>query len=124
MPSSTVSLTTRPSSRGPNSTQSHARQLRVLLESLDDIQRERAQNVARAKRLADSEDITPRILRAAAAIERWTEVQPSMFEDELDEALSKYEKFKDEIEAGEQRQEVTLESITVRLIFVGQGSSR
>lgn len=113
MPTSTTSLSSKPNSKGANSTQSHARQLRVLLESLDDIRRERAQNVMRAKRLADSEDITPRILRAAAAVERWVEVQPSMFEDVLDEALTKYEKFREEIEAGEQKQEVVLESITV-----------
>ncbi|PSR75597.1 hypothetical protein PHLCEN_2v9077 [Hermanssonia centrifuga] len=113
VPSSAVSLS-KPSSRGPNSTQSHARQLRVLLESLNDIQRSRDQSVTRAKRLADAEDITPRILKAAAAVERWVEVQPSMFEDVLDEELSKYDKFREDIEEGEQNQEVLLESIKER----------
>jgi programmed cell death 6-interacting protein len=93
--------------------QAHARQLRALLESLDDIRRSRAQLVARATRLAASEDITPRILKAASAIERWVEVQPGMFEDILDEEMVKYDKFRDEIEEGEQKQEVLLDSIKV-----------
>ena len=115
MPSSTVSLSSnRADVRNPNSTQAHARQLRVLLESLDDVQRARAQVVTRATRLADSDDITPRILKAAAAIERWVEVQPSMFEDVLDEELAKYEKFRVDLEEGEQKQEQLLNSVKVR----------
>lgn len=115
VPSSTVSLSgSAADARNPNSTQAHARQLRVLLESLDDVQRARAQLVSRATRLADAEDITPRILRAAAAIERWVEVTPAMFEDVLDDALGKYEKFREELEEGEQRQEVLLDSIKAR----------
>lgn len=114
VPSSAISLTSgRAELRNPNSMQSHARQLRVLLESLDDMQRSRTQLVSRATRLAASEDITPRILKAASAIERWVEVQPSMFEDVLDEELAKYDKFRDEIEEGQQPQEVLLESIKV-----------
>ncbi|KAJ3557381.1 hypothetical protein NM688_g1507 [Phlebia brevispora] len=114
VPSTTVSMASRIDAGDKNSTQSHARQLRVLLESLGGIQRERAQSVARVKWLAESEDITPRVLKAATAIERWVEVQPSMFEDLLDEALEKYTKFREDLEAGEQRQEVLLESITGR----------
>lgn len=114
VPSSTVSLSSgRAELRNPNSTPVHARQLRVLLESLDDIQRSRAQMISRATRLAASENITPRILKAASAIERWVEVQPSMFEDVLDEELAKYDKFRADIEEGEQQQEVVLESIKV-----------
>lgn len=116
VPSSTVSLSAnKADARNPNSAQAHARQLRVLLESLNDVQRSRAQLVARATRLADSEDITPRVLKAAAAIERWVEVQPSMFEDVLDEELAKYEKFRVEIEEGEQKQGRILNSVKVCL---------
>ena len=89
----------------------HARALRVLLESLDDLIRTRADYVRRATRLAESEDIRPRILKAASAIERWVEVQPSMFEDVIDDELSKYDKFREEIEEGKQQQEVLLDSI-------------
>lgn len=113
VPSSTVSFTSRPRSSEENLTQSHARQLRAALETLGDIQRERAQTVARARRLSESDDITPRILRAAAAVEQWVEVKPSMFEDELDEAMAKYEKFKEGIAAGEESQVTLLQSITV-----------
>ena len=113
VPSSTVSFISRPKSSEENLTQSHARQLRAALESLGDIQRERAQTIARAKRLSESDDITPRILRAAAAVEQWVEVKPSMFEDESDEAMAKYEKFKEGIAAGEESQATLLQSITV-----------
>lgn len=88
----------------------------MLLESLDDVRRSRAQAVARTKRLVDAEDIAPRILRAAAGIERWVEVQPSMFEDVIDEELTKYEKFREELEEGEQREEVLLASVKVRAL--------
>ncbi|KAF7794805.1 hypothetical protein EIP86_005947 [Pleurotus ostreatoroseus] len=114
VPSSTVSLTSKPNNPAANVTLSHAQKLRGFLESLDGVQRERAQSVTRAKRQAQAEDITPRIVRAAAAVEQWTEVQPSMFEDVIDEALVKYDKYREDIEAGEQVQEVLLESITER----------
>ncbi|KAH9838254.1 BRO1-domain-containing protein [Rhodofomes roseus] len=94
IPSSTVSLS-RPSSRsGTNPTQTHARALRVLLESLDDVTRKREDHVRRATRLAESEDITSRIIKAANAIEQWVEVQPARFEDVLEEELAKYNKFR------------------------------
>ncbi len=110
-----MSLTsTGKSARTANPVQTHARQLRALLESLDDVQRSRAQIVERARRRVDVDDITPRILKAAAAIERWVEVQPSMFEDVLDEELAKFEKFRDDIEEAGEKQEVLLDSIKVR----------
>ena len=121
MPSSTVSLTSKPNNPAANVTLSHAQKLRGFLESLDGVQRERAQSVTRAKRQAQAEDITPRIVRAAAAVEQWTEVQPSMFEDVIDEALVKYDKYREDIEAGEQVQEVLLESITVSMLLYRMG---
>lgn len=97
----------------PNSTQAHARALRVALESLDDVQRSRREQVARATRLADAEDITPRILKAASGFEQWVEVQPAMLEDVLEEELAKYEKFAAAITEGEAKQESLLATITV-----------
>lgn len=117
VPSSTISLSSnRTTTRGQSSTQAHARQLRSLLESLDDIRRSCSQTVNRAKVRSESDDITPRILKAAAAIERWVEVQPSMFDNVLDEELAKYEKFRYDIEESEQQQEVLLDSIKVRIM--------
>lgn len=119
MPSSTVaSGPTLSSNETTNSVQTHARQLRSLLESLDDLHRQRAQVVNRARARAEAEDITPRILKAAAGFERWVEVQPSMFDDILDEEIAKFEKFKDDLEEIEHEQEVLLESIKVRLNLV------
>ena len=46
-------------------------------------------------------------------MERWVEVQPSMFEDVLDEELSKFDKFRNDIEAGAVKQEEVLESVKV-----------
>ncbi|KAI0342763.1 BRO1-domain-containing protein [Trametopsis cervina] len=112
VPSSTTSLASNGGST--SSTQVHARQLRSLLESLDDLQRSRKETVTRAQRRVESDDITPRILKAAAAIERWVEVQPSMFEDVLDEELAKFDKFRGDLDEGAQKQEVLLESIKER----------
>ncbi|OBZ72455.1 pH-response regulator protein palA/RIM20 [Grifola frondosa] len=113
VPSSTVSFPRR-SATGTTPTQIHARALRVMLETLDDITQARGECVTRANHLAASEDITPRILKAAAAVERWVEVQPSMFEDVLDEELAKYDKFRVGIDEGEQKQSELLESIKER----------
>ena len=108
-----MSVASKTSARAGSTSQVHARQLRTALDSLARIQKERAEYVEKAKRLADSEDITPRILHAAATLEQWVEAQPSMFEEVLDEALAKYDTFREEIVAGEQTQEVLLESIKV-----------
>ncbi|PCH42163.1 BRO1-domain-containing protein [Wolfiporia cocos MD-104 SS10] len=114
VPSSAVSFAGGAPRAGVSPTQMHARALRVLLESLDDAGRARAELVRRAARLAESENIAPRISKAAAAIERWVEVQPSMFEDVLEGELAKYHKFRGEIEEDERRQQTLLDTIKER----------
>lgn len=96
-------------------TQKHARGLRVHIEELDDLQRARVNLMQRAQRLAEAEDIKPRIMREASAIESWIEVNPTMFEDSLDQEMGKYEKFKESIEENTSRQVDLLETIKVRL---------
>lgn len=55
----------------------------------------------RAKRAAANDDIKPRILRhatsAAGKDQGWSDVDPAIFGDVIDEALSKYDGFKDDI---------------------------
>ncbi len=92
----------------------HARALRVLLEKLDDMAKSRADLVARVKRLAASDDITPRILKAASGMEQWVNVQPAMFEDILDEELSKFDKFRAQLEEDARKQEDILKAVQVR----------
>jgi programmed cell death 6-interacting protein len=89
----------------------HARALRVLLEQLDDLVRERSQLVSRAQRRADADDISTRIVKEAAGLEKWVEVQPSMFEDTLDQELAKYDKFRRDIEDSGVRQTELLENV-------------
>lgn len=110
MPSSTVvwSSTRRPEI---GVTQTHARALRVLLEQLDDLVRERNQLVSRAQRLADADDISARILKEAAALERWTEIQPSIFEETLDQELAKYDKFRRGMEDSAAKQLELMEGV-------------
>ena len=103
MPSSTI-VWSSPSTPAIGATQNHARALRVLLEQLDDLAHERNQLVLRAQRLADADDISTRIQKEAAGLETWTEVQPSMFEDTLDQELVKYDKFRHDIEEGAAKQ--------------------
>jgi hypothetical protein len=91
----------------------------VLLEQLDDLVRERSQLVSRAQRLADADDISPRIVKEAAGLERWAEVQPSMFEDTLDQELAKYDKFRRDIEEGGVKQTELLESVKGSLPSAG-----
>lgn len=113
MPSSTVSRSTRSNPSGPNLTQTHARALRALLENLDNVQRARSEIVNAAKRQKEWDDITPRILKDAAAFEQWVEVKPEMLEDTLEQGLSAYEKFRTQLEESEQKQMELLQSIQV-----------
>jgi len=114
VPSSTV-VWSSPRQPAISETQTHARALRVLLERLDDLARERSQLVLRAQRLADADDISVRIVREAAGFERWAEVQPSMFEDSLDQELAKYDKFQRDIEESATRQSELLENVKIRM---------
>jgi hypothetical protein len=91
----------------------------VLLEQLDDLVRERNQLVSRAQRLADADDISPRIVKEAAGLERWAEIQPSMFEDTLDQELAKYDKFRRDIEEGGVKQTELLENVKGSLPSAG-----
>ena len=87
----------------------------MLLETLDDVTRKRADHVRRAMRLAESEDITPKITRAANALEQWVDVQPAKFEDVMEQELTKYDKFRVGVEETAREQESLLEQIKVRI---------
>ncbi|KDQ57158.1 hypothetical protein JAAARDRAFT_58624 [Jaapia argillacea MUCL 33604] len=112
VPSSTVSVGGR--SGVSSQTLSHARALHVLLESLDDVRRARTQLVDRARRLAASDDIAPKIMKQAAGFEQWTEVQPAMFDDLFDQEMAKYDKFRDGVEETARKQEQILSDIKAR----------
>jgi programmed cell death 6-interacting protein len=88
----------------------------VLLEGLDNIRNVRKQILQRALYEAESDNIKSRVMRQAAGIERWAEVQPSMFEDTLDQELGKYDKFKTDLEDGAVEQQKLLEEIEVSVL--------
>ena len=92
----------------------HARALRSLLEQLDDLVQARKELVATVNRLVGSDDITPRILKAASGME-WVNVQPAMFEDILDAELTKYDKFRVQLEEDELHQGELLDAVKVKL---------
>jgi programmed cell death 6-interacting protein len=104
------------SNMSSSQTRMHARNLRILLEALDDICKVRSEIVKRAERLAKTDDVQPRIMRAASGFERWVEVQPAMFEDVCDEEIAKYDKFLQELRECEKKQDEILESIEVCLL--------
>jgi programmed cell death 6-interacting protein len=99
---------------GSKSTQAHARALRSHLESLDDLLGARAELVQRVERLAASDDVAPRLMREAAAVARWVEVRPEMFDEAIEEELGKYERFREDLEDGERRQDDALDGIRER----------
>lgn len=109
VPSSTVSMTGKAVST--SQTQIHARTLRGLLESLDDIRRTRDDFVIRAQRRAESDDIRPKVLVAAANLEHGIEMSAVMFEDVSDNELAKYDKFIQGLTEGRKKQEEILSSI-------------
>ncbi|KAG2147589.1 BRO1-like domain-containing protein [Suillus clintonianus] len=109
VPSSTVSMTGKAVST--SQTQIHARTLRGLLESLDDIRRTRDDLVVRAQRRAESDDIRLKVLTAAASLEHGIEMSAVMFEDVSDNELAKYDKFIQGLTEGRKKQEEILSSI-------------
>ena len=110
VPSSTVSHAQQASA---DPVRAHARALRLHLEKLDDLSKARGELVARVTRLSGADDITPRILKAAAAMEQWVNVQPAMFEDILDEELAKYDKFRVQLQDDERQQAALLDAVRV-----------
>ncbi|KAH7884708.1 BRO1-like domain-containing protein [Phlebopus sp. FC_14] len=110
VPSSTVSVGGK-SSSAASQTQIHARILRGLLESLDDIGHNRKELVTRAQRRSEVDDIRPRIVTAAANFERWVEVTPAMFANVSDEELAKYDRFIQGLAEGQKKQQELLEAI-------------
>ncbi|KAI6133596.1 BRO1-like domain-containing protein [Pisolithus croceorrhizus] len=92
-------------------TQIHARALRGLLESLDDIRKDRSQVVARAQRRVEVDDIKPSIISVASNVDRWEELTPAMFVDLSDKELAKYDRFIQELAEGKKNQEGILEAI-------------
>ncbi|KAI8980207.1 BRO1-domain-containing protein [Trametes punicea] len=112
IPSSTVWCGEGASAADP--TRVRARALRTLLERLDDLSKTRAALVARVNNLASSDDVTQRISKAASGMEQWVKVQPAMFEDILDEELSKYDKFRVQLDENERKQEALLQSVKER----------
>ena len=101
-----------------------ARDLRALLEKLEDLKRSRSQIVQRARFAAEADDITGRVRLEAAGVEQWTEVQPAMFEDTFEKEMGKYEKFKSALEEGEVTQQDLLAQLTVRYTLVGDWEGR
>lgn len=114
VPSSTISPTSQKTAQGTQ-TQSHAQRLRGLIETLDDLHSMQDDIVQRARRRAEVDDITNRILNVSAGLERLAEVQPAMFEDISDEELAKYDKYLQDMSDIEQRQTALLEDIKVIL---------
>jgi len=110
VPSSTVS-SRNSSGMVHASTQKKARELRTVLELLDDLPKSRARTVESARRRAQSDDVRPRITREAANFERWVEVKPAMFENIIEEELAKYERYKEAVEETEEEQENLLAQI-------------
>lgn len=95
-------------------TQALARVLRVLLESLDDLHRERKNIVKRAQRLADADDISNRVLKEASKFDNMADIQPLTFEEASDEELAKYDKFLVELREFEEKQNSILADVKVR----------
>jgi programmed cell death 6-interacting protein len=105
-------------------TQALARVLRVLLESLDDLHRERKNIVKRAQRLADADDISNRVLKEASKFDKMADIQPLTFEEASDEELAKYDKFLIELREFEEKQNGILADVKVRRLMVLDNDER
>ncbi|TFK28100.1 pH-response regulator [Coprinopsis marcescibilis] len=101
------------SSPQAKATRQHARALRVKLEDLDALHRDRDELARRARALAEADDIRPRIMKAASGFEKLTTVQPAVFEDIFDQELAKYDKYLRDVGEYSKRQEHIIQEIKV-----------
>lgn len=112
VPSSTGAITTHSTPQGKQ-TRHYAHGLRVKLEELDTLRRDRNQIVHRAQALGSADNIQQRVMKSSSGFERLAEVTPDMFEDILDEELAKFDKFLIELEDLEKKQNDIIEDIQV-----------
>ncbi|KAF8442365.1 BRO1-like domain-containing protein [Boletus edulis BED1] len=110
VPSSTISTVGKTQATG-SQTQVHARALRSLLESLDDIRHSRGELVSRAQRRGEVDNIRSRIVAAAGRFDGEAEMTPAMFTDVSDEELAKYDRFIQGLVEGQKEQKGLLEAI-------------
>lgn len=109
MPSSTIS--TGSASGGSRSTQGHARALRSFLETLEDIIQSRTELVRRVQRIVNTDDVSGRFKREEASLARWTEVRPEVFDQAIEEELGKFDRYKEDLEQDQRRQDEALSGI-------------
>ncbi|KAG8738534.1 pH-response regulator protein palA/rim20, partial [Ceratobasidium sp. 428] len=94
------------SANSAESIQAHtyARAIRTGLEHLEDLQSARARCVESARQRANTDDIKPRIMREAAGLARWVEVKAAMFEGTVEEEMGKFDRYRDSVEEGKEKQ--------------------
>ncbi|SPO28280.1 related to RIM20 - protein involved in proteolytic activation of Rim101p [Ustilago trichophora] len=123
VPSSNPSLSSSGGgSRGSDKQVQAVRALRESLEHLDDLLDSRSACVTEAKAMAGSDDIRPLVMREAASLSSSTnttggiagEVTAADFEELFDRELSKYTRFKLDLDSSASAQESLLDTIKER----------
>lgn len=96
-------------------TQAHTygRAIRAALESLDDLRNTRARCIESVRQRASTDDIKPRLVREAAGLARWVEVKPAMFEETMEEEMGKFDRYKESVEEGREKQHELLAQVEV-----------
>lgn len=99
----------------PSSQTALVRQLRHMLEDLEDLIAARRRTVEDAKRTAQNDDIRPLVLRKTGEISSSSgdKIETAMFEDLFQEELRKYAFFKDTLSGNERKQVDLLNRIAV-----------
>lgn len=99
----------------PSSQTALVRQLRHMLEDLDDIIAARKRTVDDAKRTMQTDDIRPLVLRKTGEMTTSSgdKLETSMFEDLFQEELRKYSFYKDTLSGNERKQDDLLARIAV-----------
>ena len=101
----------------PSSQTALVRQLRHMLEDLDDLAAARRRTHEEAKRTAQDDDIRPLVLEENSAFgSRSSEkIEAAHFEDLLQRQLQKYSFYRDTLAGNERRQQDLLEKVAVSL---------
>ncbi|KAL1921126.1 uncharacterized protein VTP21DRAFT_10842 [Calcarisporiella thermophila] len=99
---------------GKTKDEQHVRQMRALLEQVDQMIKRRKSKMEELRKLAEMDDIGPALIRETAKLTSnspTVKIEPAQFEDLFEEQLKKYEPFRRGLKEEEEQQEKLLATI-------------
>ena len=120
VPSSSRRQTSYDDITSPSSQTSLVRELRRMLEDLDDLIASRRRTVEEARLTVQGDNVRPLVMKKLAELQTRSseKIEAAQFEDLFEKELHKYNFYKDTLAGNERRQQDLLQRINVSVILV------